>query len=258
MTRAVRIHLLPAQFEPAELVGGVAVVIDVLRASTTIAVALANGAACVIPCADVDTARRLAAREVAGQALLGGERGGVRIDGFDLDNSPASYFPPRVAGKTIVFTTTNGTAALVRAREAARLLIGSLVNRRAIVDALRNDGRSVHLVCAGTDGRVTSEDELGAGAIAAALADVCEIDPPDSLLQLAIDRWQAESRSPARLEEALRHSGGGQNLVAMGFDADIRRAAEVDSIAVVPEYFAATGRIETAAVLGLGDRAGFR
>jgi len=146
-----------------------------LRASTTIVTALANGAACVIPCADVDTARQLAARQTPGTTLLGGERRGVKIEGFDLDNSPASYSRDRVAGKMIIFTTTNGTAALLHARGAARVLIGSLVNRQAVVQVLCADRRAVHLICAGTDGRTTSEDLLGASAIVAELSQLADV-----------------------------------------------------------------------------------
>jgi hypothetical protein len=105
--QTVRIYPLPAQIEPGDLAGGIAVVIDVLRASTTIIVALTNGATRVIPCGDVETARRLAAEDATGDTLTGGERGGVKIEGFDLDNSPATYSRHRVAGKTIIFTTTN-------------------------------------------------------------------------------------------------------------------------------------------------------
>ena len=104
--QTVRIYPLPANIELGDLAGGVAVVIDVLRASTTIITALANGAAQVLPCGDVETARSLAAEDETGNTLTGGERGGVKIEGFDLDNSPASYSRERVAGKTIAFYGT--------------------------------------------------------------------------------------------------------------------------------------------------------
>jgi 2-phosphosulfolactate phosphatase len=246
MAAPVKIHLLATQLDPTEVTGGVAVVIDVLRASTTITVALANGAACVIPCGDIETARRLAAADPTGNTLTGGERGGVRIEGYDLDNSPASYAPSRVAGKAIAFTTTNGTRALMRVRDADRVLIGSLVNRHAVATVLQKDGRPIHLVCAGTDGQTTAEDELGAGAIAAALADIGGLQFSGSAVLEAIERWRAASSSPERLQTALRQSTGGSNLVALGLDADILRAAEVDSLRIVPEYFHETGSIVAA------------
>jgi 2-phosphosulfolactate phosphatase len=240
--QTVRIYPLPANIEPGTLAGGVAVVIDVLRASTTIIVALANGAVRVIPCGLVDTARRLAAEDETGNTLTGGERGGVKIEGFDLDNSPASYSPERVAGKTIAFTTTNGTAALLQTDGAARVLIGALVNRQAIVEALHADGRPVHLICAGTDGRMTSEDVFGAAAIAAGLARFDDVELWDEMTQSTAKHWP-EGVPADRLVEWLDTSPGGSNLVALGFQDDIARAAQVDSISVVPEYSSFTRAI---------------
>jgi 2-phosphosulfolactate phosphatase len=238
----VRIYPLPAQIEPGDLAGGVAVVIDVLRASTTIVVALANGAARVIPCGDVETARRLATEDRSGNTLTGGERGGVKIEGFDLDNSPASYSRDRVAGKTIVFTTTNGTAALLRTDGAARVLIGAFVNRQAVVETLHADGRPIHLICAGTDGRLTSEDLLGAAAIAAGLSRFDDVEMWDDSTKGAAQNWP-EGIPAKLLIDSLRRSSGGRNLVELGFDQDIVRAAEVDSISVVPEFSSTTRAI---------------
>ena len=238
----MRIYPLPAQIEPGDLAGGVAVVIDVLRASTTIVVALANGAARVIPCGDVETARRLATEDRSGNTLTGGERGGVKIEGFDLDNSPASYSRDRVAGKTIVFTTTNGTAALLRTDGAARVLIGAFVNRQAVVETLHADGRPIHLICAGTDGRLTSEDLLGAAAIAAGLSRFDDVEMWDNSTKGAAQNWP-EGIPAKLLIDSLRRSSGGRNLVELGFDQDIVRAAEVDSISVVPEYSSTTRSI---------------
>jgi 2-phosphosulfolactate phosphatase len=242
----VKIYPLPTRIQSGDLLGGVAVVLDVLRASTTIIVALANGAARVIPCGQTDEAHRLAADDPTGNSLSGGERRGVKIEGFDLDNSPASYPGERVAGKTIAFTTTNGTAALLRTQEAGRVLIGALVNRQAIVDALRADGRPIHLVCAGTDGGVTSEDLLGAGAMAADLARLGNVEFADEATENAARHW-TDNVPPAKLIRELRESSGGCNLVELGFDQDIVRAAELDSIALVPEYSWGTRDIRIAA-----------
>jgi len=248
--QTVKIYSLPTEIKPGDLAGGVAVVIDVLRASTTIVVALANGATRIIPCADIETARRRKAEDSTGNTLSGGERGGVKIEGFDLDNSPVSYSRERVAGKTIAFTTTNGTAALMRTDEAARVLIGALVNRQAVVDALRADRCPVHLICAGTDGRETTEDLIGARAIAVSLARFDDVELVGDLTQNAYKNWPEVSRSDPSLVEALRKSDGGQNLVALGFDQDIARAAKVDSIQVVPEYSVMTKSIQIDAGLG--------
>jgi 2-phosphosulfolactate phosphatase len=246
MPREVNVHLLPSHFEPQALRGGIAVVIDLLRATTTIVAALAHGACCVLPCGDIETARRTAAGLPVGNVLLGGERGGVRIESFDLDNSPAAYTAERVAGKTIVFTTTNGTAALLRSREAARVLVCSLVNRRAVAQTIAADDRPVHLVCAGTNGHVTAEDFVAAGAIVAELEVVLgnTASGNDAAL-LAKELWIAESTTSERLLSILRRSRGGSNLVELGFDRDIEFASQVDSFDLVAEYFPQTGDVRT-------------
>jgi phosphosulfolactate phosphohydrolase-like enzyme len=159
---------------PAAVAGGVAVVIDVIRASTTITTAVANGAASVFPVESVERALERASSLGEG-TLLGGERGGIRIEGFDLGNSPREYTPERVAGHQIVFTTTNGTAALAACHEAAVVMIGCLVNRSAVAVAARaaavEHQTAVHLVCAGVERQLAEEDLLGAGAILDAAAD---------------------------------------------------------------------------------------
>src|SRR5207302_655400 len=118
--RDVRVHLLPELVPPGNLSGGIAVVVDVLRATTTIVHALAAGCTCVRPCADVDEARELAGQMRAGRVLLGGERGGVPLPDFDLGNSPREYTPALCRGTTLVLTTSNGTRALLRTTAAER------------------------------------------------------------------------------------------------------------------------------------------
>jgi 2-phosphosulfolactate phosphatase len=244
MIRQVDVFLLPRDLEADNLRGGIAVVIDLLRASTTIIAALANGARFVVPCGEVADAKKIAVDLPAGTALLGGERGGVRIDGFDLDNSPAAYRRDIVSAKAIVLTTTNGTAALLRAKSADRILIGSLVNRAAVVREIIRDSRPSRLVCAGTEGLVTAEDLLCAGAMVAEIEKQCGgVESRDDLAMIARNFWLGQSES-GKLLQTLRASRGGRNLVELGFDADIQFAASVDSIGLVAEYFPKTGRIE--------------
>jgi len=222
------------------------VVIDVLRASTTIATALAHGAAAVRPVAGIEEARGLAAVLGAG-TLLGGERGGVRIPGFDLGNSPLEYTPDRVAGKTIVITTTNGTAALHACREAREILVGSLVNRTAVADEVRRlagDSVTVHLVCAGTDGEITAEDVLAAGAILDAAAGSVEALDESAREAVAFFRRVAAAVDvQSGLVAEFRRSPGGSNLIDLGMEADLPVAAAIDSLAVVPRLDRASGRL---------------
>jgi 2-phosphosulfolactate phosphatase len=246
MPPTVHVHMLPALIGADALTGGVAVMIDVLRASTTIVHALAAGAESVVPCESVEEARQSAKRFESGTVLLGGERGGVRIEGFDLGNSPLEYTPERVAGRTIVFTTTNGTRALRACEPADRVLIGAFVNRAALTRVLREDRRDVHLVCAGTEGHLTAEDILLAGAVTSDLTGdqrpgrSPEIDVPT---QMAIDYYLARSATRDRLLETMRSSRGGTDLMRLGYETDIDQAAEEDLFDVVPEWSRETGAI---------------
>jgi 2-phosphosulfolactate phosphatase len=248
MSRRLYVHLLPTLFEPADLRGCVAVVIDLLRASTTIIQALAAGATAVVACQEVDEARRTAAKlGGSGPVLLGGERGGVQIEGFDLGNSPLEYTPDRVAGRTIVFTTTNGTRALRRCAAADTARVGALTNRRAVLDWLAGEERPVHLVCAGTNGRITAEDCLCAGAFARELTDVARSHTlANDDAQNAADLFRANSATTASLLAAMRNSRGGRNLTALGYGADIEAAARRDLFEIVPEYDPRSGRIVAA------------
>ncbi|MFM7076940.1 MAG: 2-phosphosulfolactate phosphatase [Planctomycetaceae bacterium] len=242
------VHELHSRMPPGAVAGGVAVVIDVLRASTTIVTALESGAVAVVPVADVDAARRRAAA-LGGAALLGGERGGRPIAGFDLGNSPAEYVASRVAGKTVVITTTNGTAALAASRAARVLLVGAIVNRSAVASAIRRLGRdrtAVHLVCAGTDGVVSAEDLLGAGAILDAAGVEDRGDELDPAARAALAWYRdlaARDDVPAALVEAFARSPGGANLLALGLGADLPRCAAVDALAVVPRLDPASGAL---------------
>jgi 2-phosphosulfolactate phosphatase len=226
--------------------GGIAVVIDVLRASTTIVTALAHGAASVLPVLGVSDAKAAAA---SGGRLLGGERGGVRIEGFDLGNSPLEYTADRVGGRSVVITTTNGTAALHACRDAREILIGAIVNRAAVAETIRRlagDCEQVHLVCAGTEGTVSGEDVLAAGAILDAASDAGPgdvLDPAALAARAFFRRVAAGGDVPAALVAEFRRSPGGVNLVDLGMQADLPACAAIDSLPLVPRYDAASGSL---------------
>ena len=247
MSRSIFVHLLPGLFEPAELVGGVAVVLDVLRATSTIVYALAAGVKAVIPCGEIDDARRIAAQSPPGTVLLGGERHGLKISGFDLGNSPTDYTPPAVAGKTLIFTTTNGTRALIRARAARRVLVGAFLNLGVVVRLLANETGPVHIVCAGTDGQVTLEDVLCAGAIAHGLGSQgIETEASDDSTQLALNLFETCGRDYNSLVTTLRQSRGGRNLIDCSLGADIFTCAQQDKFEIVPELALAAWEIHAA------------
>src|SRR5262245_9964536 len=191
--RDVQVHLLPELAPHGALAGGVAVVIDVLRASTTIVHALAAGCRAVRPCLEVEEARQLAGGMRVGRVLLGGERGGAPLPGFDMGNSPREYTAPVCRGTTLVLTTTNGTRALLRAAEAARVLVAAFVNYSAVCEQLRQEARPLHIVCAGTAGSVSLEDTLLAGALVDFLCQVGEARLNDAA-RLAWDCFENHGR----------------------------------------------------------------
>jgi 2-phosphosulfolactate phosphatase len=235
-TQTVNVHLLPELADARALAGEVLVVIDVLRASTTLAAALAAGVRTVVPCLEVNEARQLAGqRRAHGSVLLGGERGGLPIAGFDLGNSPGEYTADRVAGQTLVFTSTNGTRAMMRCVGAARVLVACFANLSAVARALAAETR-VELLCAGTEGQVSYEDTLLAGGLVDRLGGT-RLRLNDGAL-LALQCWRqigGEDVSHAQLCDALQQGRGGQNLRAIGRGDDIAWAASIDRLEVVPE-----------------------
>jgi len=246
----VFVHLLPGLVPTGALAGGVAVVIDVLRATTSMVHALAAGSDAVIPCLEIDEARRVAADLRPVRGLLAGERKGAPIEGFDLGNSPSTFTPELCSGRTIVMTTSNGTRAIGASAAAERILIAAFVNRKATVDALKADGRPIHLICAGTDGQVSLEDTLLAGALAqdldtwaweesggvAGSVRIAGEVPPDTVLandgaEIAASLWretEAMIEEGYSLGDALGDGRGGHQILALGLDADIDDAGQMD------------------------------
>ncbi|MFL2870588.1 MAG: 2-phosphosulfolactate phosphatase [Pirellulaceae bacterium] len=227
-------YSLPNHADPLALASGTAVVIDVLRATTTICTALANGCSYIVPCLAIESAIA-AAEQITPKPILGGERGGVLIDGFDLGNSPAEYTAKQVAETPIVFTTTNGTKAMETCTHAQSTVLASFNNLTRVVDhcnATLSQGQDLHIICAGTNGRETEEDFLLAGAIASKLAMVNS--PICHTTQAACNQWQRLQDGELDIFSVLLESKGGRNLQSIGLEGDIRLASEVDNSDVLP------------------------
>jgi 2-phosphosulfolactate phosphatase len=234
----VFVHLLPSLIPPRSLKRGVAVVVDVLRATTVMIHALAAGCEAVIPCGEIDEARRAAASLPEGCVLLAGERQGLPIDGFDLGNSPGAFTPTLCRGKTLVMTTTNGTRAILASLDAERVLVGAFPNFAATVQLLHLENRDVHVVCSGTDGQISYEDTLLAGAFAQHLKDMGAALRNDEA-EIAAGVWSkvhnslwyrsgdpdAESNPLVRY---LARGRGGRRVLELGLAADIEDAAQLN------------------------------
>ncbi len=236
MTNRINAHFLASQTSPDELAEKTVVVIDVLRATTTITYALASGAKAVIPCLTVEDARQIAQRELE-PVLLGGERGGLPIDGFDLANSPSEYTTERVKGRCIVFTTTNGTKAMMQCRQAQRTVIGAFANLSALATELE-EASEMELLCAGTRGEITREDVLLAGAIVHRVAGKRPgHHTMNDQAAIAVDAWRGldlHTPSSAGLTRALRETRGGRRLLEIGLERDIEIAARIDQTTIIP------------------------
>lgn len=241
--RDVHVHLVPKFAEADRLRGSIAIAIDVLRATTTIVHALAAGCVSVRPCAEIDEAKSLARGFPSGHALLAGERGGLTVAGFDLGNSPRECTPARLYDKTLIFTTSNGTRAILAAAAADRVLIASFVNFSAVCEQLLSDARPIHIVCAGDDGQPCLEDTMLAGAFVEVLSEKTDIRPNDSA-RLA---WDCFENHGQIVLGALEVSSGGERLTQIGCAADLPIAAEVDRFTLVPELRRDPLRIEVAA-----------
>lgn len=245
MERQLYVHLLPTLIAADRLADGVVVVIDVLRASTTIIHALGAGCSVVWPVATQAEAEQLAVELAAkGQlALLGGERACQPIPGFDLGNSPTDYTQDVCRGKHVILTTTNGTKALLHAAAAARVLVAGFVNFSAVCEQLARETRPVHLLCAGTDGYITLEDTILAGAF----IDVLH-GKTTAMCDSARLAWDCFEHHGTVVEEGLRLSLGGRNLIAAGYEDDLIIAAQIDRFLIVPELKRDPLRLEVGAV----------
>lgn len=242
--REVLVHLTPGLAPLEQLAGGVAVVIDVLRATTTIIHALAAGCSSVRPCAEVEEARALAGSMRVGRVLLGGERDGKPLAGFDAGNSPLEYTTSRCRGSMLVLTTSNGTRALLHAAAADRTLVAGFVNYSAICEQLRCETRPVHIVCAGDGGGVALEDALLAGAFVDYLCDL----GPTRLNDGARMAWDSYEHHGKVLEGALEVCAGGVRLRELGYEEDVRAAGRVDQFCLAPELRRDPARVEVATV----------
>ena len=215
---AVDVCFTPAEIRPAD----VAVVVDVLRATSTIVQALAAGCSRVLCCRSVRAARDLR----ADGRVLAGERDCVRVPDFELGNSPPAVATHGLRGDELVLATTNGSPAIVAASSAARrVLVGSLLNLRAVLEAIRAE-TAVTIVCSGTDGRPALEDVYVAGRLVAAL------DGRRSDAARVAERVASAYPSPLK---PLAESEDGARLRATGQESDIAWCARESTLGLVPE-----------------------
>jgi 2-phosphosulfolactate phosphatase len=226
----------PATVHSQELHGRLVVVIDVLRASSTIAVALANGARTVIPFESTDEVVTRSKSFERSDVILAGERRMKTVPGFDLGNSPREFTPEVVDGRTILFSTSNGTAALLAVQGARDVLIGSFLNFSAVLAMLRSASRSgidIALLCAGSDGQFALEDAVCAGHFVRGMTRRLANAALNDAARIAA---LADRRYAADLRRVFEESTHGRALADAGFGEDLVVCAGVDTYPVVPVY----------------------
>lgn len=227
----VSAFLSPNEIDSDCLYGSWVVVIDVLRATSTIVAALYNGAARIQPVASVNEARGLANRKEKTNILLGGEEKGFRIKGFDLGNSPLEYSAEMVKDKTIIFKTTNGTGTFLGVKSAEKILFGSFLNAKALSRFLSKH-RPDHLFFAnsGLNGHFSLEDAVCSGYIINQL----------SQFQFGNDEATACSVLAEKLSndipELFNQTKHGRYLKSHAFDADLEYCSRKDILDVIPVF----------------------
>ena len=232
----MKIQVVPTaqQAQDIDCNGKTAVVIDVLRATSVITTALDNGAQEVIPVRTVEEAQSLYATSDASKTLRGGERNALKIEGFDLSNSPLEYKTKVVEGKTIIITTTNGTNAINNVKGADEVVLACFRNVTAVADHLvglsHRGSRDIVIVCAGTEGRFSLDDGLCAGMLIELLKQQIEVETDD--LGLLVTQYYQQNKT--NLLGALSGCFHLKRLFTLGFYDDIRFCLETNCVTTVP------------------------
>lgn len=213
--------------------GKTVVVIDVLRASTTIVTALLNGAREIVPVATVEFGVKISGGMFGGQTLLGGERNTRKVEGFALGNSPLEYTKEVVSGKTIILYTTNGSKAIVKAKFAEDLYIGSYLNLSAVAEKILECGKDFEILCAGKSNTFSLEDSVCAGRLIQEIVNRKEDIQLSDTARVSISLNDSFGKDPLEMLEESEH---GKLLMQNGFEDDLKYAAGVDTSDVIP-YF---------------------
>ena len=223
----------PYELEKKDFRGKTVVVIDTLRATSTMIAAFENGCSGFIPVSTVEEAMQLAALKKDPDLLLGGERNAMPLEGFHLGNSPRDYRPEKVRGKVVVLTTTNGTQALLAARKAVEVFIGAFLNISALSRRLEETGRDVIIACSGEKGLFCLEDTVCAGGIIDRLEQEglsLSISDAAMAAKVLYEYYEGD------IYGMLTGCDWGQYLESVGLGKDLRICAQIDSSRLVPVY----------------------
>ncbi len=223
--KKIDICLTPDLIHQHDLSGMIVVMIDILRASSSITTAIAHGVAAVRPVESLAECRELKLQGYIGAA----ERGGKKVGGFDIGNSPFSFMNPELEDKTIAMTTTNGTTTLRKSKGALQVIVGSFLNYSALLAYLERLPCDILLHCAGWKGKVNLEDTLFAGALIHGLKQLFEYDSDVPLMALNLYK-----QSKNDLKSAIADSSHVSRLIGLGLEKDVDFCLKFDEYKVIP------------------------
>jgi len=227
-----QLYLTPVPFRKADVSDKTVVVVDVLRCTTTICAALMSGAKGVIPTSGPGEAADMWAKIGSDMAVLAGERGGLKIENFQLGNSPLEFTAEAVGGKLVVLVTTNGTNAFVDAQNAALVVSCSLTNISRVASRVAREGRDLIIVCAGREGHFSIEDTVCGGLLLHLLAAEHKVKVAvNDAGSLALLLYRSNKTA---MQQTIAQGEHGKYLASLGFQADVQAAANVDSMPVLP------------------------
>ena len=217
------------------------IVVDVLRATSTITIALANGAREIIPAESVPVAARIAKGKL--NSLLCGERGGKIIEGFNLGNSPLEYTSQVVKDKTLVFCTTNGTPAIVKTRFSKTSVIAGFINLSAVVDYIKKLNEDFIIICSGKLNNYCLEDAVYAGLLLNRLLSVSEknryvLNDAENTCLAVSEKYSLENNKPSsnKILDMMKSTEHGKFLIGLGFEEDLKICSAVDSYTLIPVF----------------------
>lgn len=229
----IDVLVLPQLGNNRDLVNKRIVALDVLRATSTIVTALYNGATEIIPVQEYDEAFNLVRSIGRNVCLLGGERKGLKIEGFDLGNSPLEYTREQVENKKIILCTTNGTKAIKAFQNAPEVLIGSYLNMGRLVDYLTAEPQDTTIVCSGREGALCLEDLACAGMIIRLATERVKADLTDAA---KVALYTVKQNSRINLVKFISQTEHGNYLKSIGMEEDLKFCAALNSAPIIPRF----------------------
>lgn len=228
----IELYLTAVPFNDANLEDKTVIVVDVLRSSTSVCAALMAGAKGVIPTEGPGEAGEMRSKLGGDITVLAGERNGVRIDNFELGNSPSEFTESTVGGKFVIMTTTNGIGMFKKTGKADLVLSGGLVNASKIVEKVAQTEKNVVIACSGSQGNFSIEDTLCGGLLIDLLdSKFKKVEKMNDAATIALQLYQ---NNVSNLRETIEKGEHAQYLVSLGFKNDVSLATLIDSMPVRP------------------------